>query len=728
MSTLKNGPFAHFKNDALASVVVFLVALPLCLGIALASGAPLFSGIIAGILGGLVVGTLSNSSLSVSGPAAGLVVIVLSAIHELGSFPAFLAAALLAGIIQIGMGFIKAGSISLYFPSSVIKGMLASIGLILILKQIPHLIGVDADAFGEEAFVQADGSTTFSFLSYAINHVGFGSMVIGFTCLALIVFWELFLVKKYHSLKAIPAGLIVVAVGVGVKFFIDAYFPEIGVSPEHLVNLPVLGGLADIGSLFTFPDFSAFGNSAIYIIAVTLAIVASLESLLSIEAIDRLDPEKRVTNTNRELVAQGVGNSVSALLGGLPITAVIVRSSANLTAGARTKWAAVFHGVLLLVAVLLFPRMLNQIPLAALAAILIMVGFKLTKPRLYKEQFKLGLMQFIPFIITLGAILFTDLLVGILIGMGAGMFFVLLGNHGLAFFSAEHRSDIDGYERKVIFRLSQHVSFLNKASLQKAFDKLPDNVEVLIDGENTHVFDYDALETIHRFNANSKDRNILTTLTGIPPLHDRQNEAFLAELVELREEQTADEILDGLLEGNQRFITGNRIHRNYLSEIQETSVDQFPPCIMLSCIDSRAPIEIIFDQGIGDVFSVRVAGNVVNNDILASLEFGCKIKKSKLLLVLGHTGCGAVQGACSNVDTGHLPHLLSKIKPAIHQYENNLSLYKGNKIDEIAKINVELVINSIREQSEVLRHMEQHGTIKLAGAMYDIQLGKVELI
>ena len=723
----KKGILSKLRVDGVASLVVFFVALPLCLGIALASGAPLLSGIVAGIIGGIVIGFISNSALSVSGPAAGLVVIVVSAITQLGSFQAFLVAVVLAGVIQVAMGLVRAGAIGNYFPSSVIKGMLASIGLILILKQVPHLLGVDADAFGDDEFYQADGSTTFTYLGYALSHVGIGSALIGLFSLLFLIAWDSQLKNKASRFRRFPASLAVVILGVSLKFALGM-FPFFTVSADSLVRLPEVASFGQLQDLFIFPDFTALKNKDVYVVAVTLAIVASLETLLSIEAIDRLDPKKRVTNRDRELVAQGIGNSVSGLLGGLPITAVIVRSSANLTAGARSKRSTILHGTLLLVSVFFFARFLNEIPLSCLAAILIMVGYKLTKPSLFTHQWKLGMIQFAPFVITFVSILLSDLLIGITIGMGSGLFVVLMGNHGLAYFRADHKSHVKGFNKKVVFRLSQHISFLNKANLQKAFDKLPKNVEVLIDGENTQVFDYDALETIYRFQESSRDRGISVTLTGVPPLDGKNNLEFQNELKQLRNETTSDEIFDQLLEGNKRFITGNRIHRNYLAEVKETSMDQFPPTVVLSCIDSRAPIEIIFDQGIGDIFSIRVAGNIVNDDVLASLEFACNVKKSKLLLVLGHTGCGAVAGACANVEGGHLTHLLAKIKPAVEKYDSDPDRYKGLKIDAVARLNVDMVIDSIRQSSSILADLESEGKIKIAGAMYDIQTGKVKVI
>ncbi|MCQ0110192.1 Sulfate permease, MFS superfamily [Zhouia amylolytica] len=503
------------KYDIPSSIVVFLVALPLCLGIALASGAPLFAGLISGIVGGIVIGLLSKSSLSVSGPAAGLVVIVLNAVDSLGSYEAFLMAVVLAGVIQLALGFLKAGIIGLYFPSSVIKGMLAAIGLILILKQFPYLIGFTADAFGDMKFLQSDGSNTFSDFFAAFTHMEVGSLIIGLFSLFLMIFWDRPIIKNNGLLKRIPAGVLVVVMAIVLNQVFGLIAPNLAIDPVHLVSLPIISEMDSIQEVFTAPNFGVLGNPTVYVTAFTLAIVASLETLLSVEAIDKLDPLKRRTPQNAELKAQGVGNIVSGLIGGLPITAVIVRSSANLDSGARTKMSAVYHGILLLVAVAVFPMVMNMIPLSALAAILIMVGFKLTKPSLYKAQYLLGKDRFIPFFVTVVCILFTDLLVGILIGMSVGIFYVLRANYKVPYFFKEEKEE---KESKPLIRieLSEHVSFLNKASLQLTFEHLPENREVLIDGSSTKEIDYDALEVIYNFKNTAHEKNIVCHFKNIP--------------------------------------------------------------------------------------------------------------------------------------------------------------------------------------------------------------------
>ena len=504
---------AHLKNDIPSGLVVFFVALPLCLGISLASGAPLLSGVITGIVGGVLVSWLSGSQLSVSGPAAGLTVIVLNGIQSLGSFEAFLLAVVLAGIIQVILGFLKAGVIGLYFPSSVIKGMLAAIGLILILKQIPHFLGADEDFFGEMQFFQPDGRNTFSELSFALSHIQIGALLIGIIALAILLIWDTPFFKNNRILKLIPGALVAVLLSIGLNYVFINFLPELTVTASHLVSLPIIEGFTGLRNEITFLDLSQLTNPTVYVIAFTIAIVASLETLLSVEAVDKLDPHKRRTPNNRELKAQGIGNIVAGLLGGLPMTAVIVRSSTNLAAGAQTKVSAFVHGLFLVMSVFLLAGFMNQIPLSALAAVLLVVGYKLTKPALYKTQFKLGSEQFIPFVVTVLAIMFSDLLIGIFIGLTVGIFYILKANYKSPYFyhKEEHR------DKDVIrIKLSEHVSFLNKASIVLTLEHMPDNSYVIIDGENTAYIDYDVVEAINSFKKTAHERDIVVEVINVP--------------------------------------------------------------------------------------------------------------------------------------------------------------------------------------------------------------------
>lgn len=506
--------FNYLKNDIPAGLVVFLVALPLCLGIALASGAPLFSGIIAGIVGGTIVAFTSGSSLSVSGPAAGLTVIVLNAITQLGGYEVFLLAVVLAGLIQIAIGYLKAGIIGYYFPSSVIKGMLAAIGIILILKQIPHAIGYDKDNEGDFDFIQADGQNTFSEIFSAIHYIHPGAVIIAAVSLFILILWEQRFLKKITFFKLVPGALLVVIVGVLLNELFKLYYPSLLLGGEKLVQLPVADSASGFINQFTLPDFTAFGNYQVYVVAVTIAIIASLESLLSVEAADKLDPYKRITPTNRELKAQGLGNFVSGFIGGLPLTAVIVRTSANINAGGKTKLSAIIHGIFLLLSVIAIASLLNKIPLACLAALLLVVGYKLAKIPLFISMYKLGWEQFLPFIVTVIAIQFSDLLKGIAAGMVIAAFIILRNNYKLAYFS--HTEEKDGTDR-ITIRLAEDVSFLNKGSIALTLDQLPEGSHVVIDGSNSHNIDMDVLEIIHDFKNNTAAlKKINIELKNIP--------------------------------------------------------------------------------------------------------------------------------------------------------------------------------------------------------------------
>lgn len=509
--------FNEIKSDLPASIVVFFVAVPLCLGIALASGAPLFSGIIAGIIGGIIVGIASGSPLGVSGPAAGLAVIVLTSITTLGSWPAFLLAVVIAGIIQMAMGFAKAGFIAYFFPSSVIKGMLTGIGLLIILKQIPHALGYDKDAEGDDSFLQANGENTFSAITSAFEWVTPGAVLIAVISIAILILWDTVLSKKHKIFQLIQGPIVVVILGIVMNYLFQSGVLNFTLASDQVVQLPVAQNLTEFFKQFTLPDFTQITNPEIYKIAFVLAIVASLETLLCVEATDKLDPYKRVTPTNRELKAQGLGNILSGLIGGLPITQVIVRSSANISFGGKTKMSAILHGVFLLISALTIAGVLNMIPLASLAAILIMVGYKLAKPELFKQMYKLGSEQFIPFMATIIAILLTDLLMGITIGMLFGIFFTLQHSYR----NSHHlKTSLSKEEGKRIYHLelAEEVSFFNKASVLKALDEIPENSKVIIDCTRSKSIAHDVLELIVNFRTNAKTKKIeVETVNFIEP-------------------------------------------------------------------------------------------------------------------------------------------------------------------------------------------------------------------
>ncbi|MGJ3235032.1 SulP family inorganic anion transporter [Marivirga sp.] len=508
--------FKHFKYDSLSSLVVFLVAMPLCLGIALASGAPLFSGLITGIVGGIVVSLLSGSQLAVSGPAAGLAVIVYNAIEDIGFFEGFLVAVVLAGIIQLILGFLKAGTIGNYFPSSVIKGMLAAIGILLIIKQIPHIFGYDEDYLGDLDFWQNNDENAISALVSAFNNIDQTAFIISIVSLIIMIGWNYI---KIQSIKSIPAPLVVVLIGVGINALFMALNNGMALSQEHLVTIPVLGEETSFSDLFLFPDWSVLGKPVVYTAAITIAIVASLETLLSIDAVDKLDPQKRRTPLNKEMKAQGVGNIIAGLIGGLPMTAVIVRGTVNINSGAKTKLSAFLHGILLILAILVIPTIINMIPYACLAAILLVTGYKLANIGLWKKMYKIGPSQFYPFVITIVAIVFTDLLIGIIIGLLVGFFNILIKN-----MKNSYSFDKDSHKENEPIRLvlSDEVTFLNKASMVKTLDEVPENSKVIIDARKTKYIDFDVIEAIELYtNEGAQYKNVEVELLGFDEFHKR---------------------------------------------------------------------------------------------------------------------------------------------------------------------------------------------------------------
>lgn len=500
------GYLTALRSDIPSSVVVFLVALPLCLGVALASNTPLFSGIIAGVIGGVVVGLASKSHLSVSGPAAGLTAIVAGAIAILPSFEAFLVAVVIAGVLQLVLGFVRAGVIGDYVPSAVIKGMLAAIGLILILNQFPHLLGDDSHFENDEGVpVKSDKGNLFSNFFNAFGHITPAALIIGAICLTFHFVWERFTMKKKGFLKMIPAPLLVVFIGVGLNaLFTSSGNPE-ALEGEHLVKIPVASSVNEFLSFFTMPDWNFLRNKDVIFTGFILAIVASLESLLSVEAVDDLDPYQRVTPTNRELKAQGLGNILSGLIGGLPVTSVIVRSSANVNSGAKTKQSTILHGLLLLLCVAFIPTILNLIPKAALAAILIFTGYKLAKPSLFVAFYKKGWDQFLPFVITIAAILATDLLKGVIVGICVGLFFVIRSNFKTSVFVVNDQN-------KFLFRLRKDVSFLNKPIIKKKLEDVPEKSYVLIDTSRADFIDRDVVEIIEDFMLHAPLKKIIVEL------------------------------------------------------------------------------------------------------------------------------------------------------------------------------------------------------------------------
>jgi carbonic anhydrase len=728
-------------RDLTAGLVVSLVALPLCLGVALASNAPLFSGVVAGILGGILVGLLSGSQTSVSGPAAGLTAIVAAQIATLGSFEAFLAAVVLAGVVQVGLGVAQAGSLAGFFPSSVIKGLLAAIGIILILKQLPHVVGHDSDPEGEMSFLQPDRENTFSELFRMVTDLHPGAAAIGLLSIALLVLWG-----KIKPLKdsILPAPLVVVLFGVGMNSVFRGLGGNWLVEGNHLVQVPVAEDLSSFLGFLESPDFSQWANPALYTAAVTVAIVASLETLLNLEAVDNLDPKQRHSPPSRELIAQGVGNIACGCLGGLPVTSVIVRSSVNIGAKAETRLSTVFHGALLLMSVMLLPGWLNMIPLSCLAAILLVTGFKLASPALVKRMWSEGRSQFTPFAVTVLAIVFTDLLVGVLIGLAAAIGFILHSN-----FRRPLRKIVEKHlgGEVVHIELADQVSFLNRAALSNALDNVPNGGHVLLDARTTDYIDPDVLHLIHDYKDRmAPARGVELSLVGFhgryAQLTDRTQYVDYSTR-ELQDAATPEQVLQILKDGHERFRTGNRLTRDLARQVDATAEAQHPLAVVLSCIDSRTPAELIFDLGMGDIFSARVAGNVAGRKVLGSIEYACAVVGAKLILVMGHTRCGAVtatvQLKVSQADpeqaTGcqHIGHIAGDIEQSIdaERLKGFHDLSKSEReavIDDVARRNVARVAHSLQVDSRTLGDLVRDGRIAIVGAMYDVVSGEMEFL
>ncbi len=725
--------------DLPASIVVFLVALPLCLGIALASGAPLFSGLLAGIVGGLVIGIISGSATSVSGPAAGLAAIVVTQIETLGSFQAFLLATFFAGVIQVGLGIAKAGFLASFFPTNVVKGLLAAIGLLLILKQLPHLVGHDPDPIGEMSFEQPDHENTFTEFFAALGDLQPAAMVIGFFSLALLWGWE-----RVPTLKklGIPVPLLVVVSAIGLHSLLSGALPAWRLGEDHLVQVPVLNELAEIPSLLTFPDFSAITNYGVYTAAITIAVVASLETLLNLDAVDSLDPKQRKSPPSRELLAQGIGNMVGGLIGALPTTSVIVRSSVNVTAGNSTKMSAVYHGILLVLCVLFVPHLLNLIPLSALAAILIVTGLKLANPKLIKKMWDGGGAQFYPFVFTVVAIVLTDLLSGIVIGLTVSIGFILKSNFRRPI-KRIHEKHVTG--NVVRIELREQVSFLNRAALEKTLAEFKTGDRVVLDARRSDFIDPDVLHLLMDYvEKTAPVRQVKVSLLGFKEHYAQlSNEEHFIDFSthELQAQLTPAQVLNLLKEGNDRFIQGQRLNRDWSRQIAETAKGQAPLAVVLGCIDSRNSSELIFDMGIGDIFSVRIAGHVAKQKVLGSIEYSCAIAGAKLIIVMGHTSCGAVTSAVASYDapesivdtTGcqNINALLSTIQKSIDPQDpipDSLQQTKAyeNYVDGVAFRHMQHTIETILKESSALRTLVDEGKVGIVGAIYDVHSGHVK--
>jgi carbonic anhydrase/SulP family sulfate permease len=667
--------------------------------------------------------------------------VVATQIADLGSFQAFLVAVIVAGALQIVFGILKGGFLSSFFPSSVVKGLLAGIGIIIILKQLPHLVGYDADPVGETDFCQLDQKNTFTELPAALQMFLPGAALIGLLSVGLLIFWGK---VSWLQKSPIPGPLVAVLFGTAVNLVLIQMGHPWAIAPTHLVQVPVAEGVSGFLQLFCFPDFSALAKPAVYGAAVTLAVIASLETLLTIEAVDKIDPQQRKSPANRELLAQGAGNIVSGFLGGLPMTSVIVRSGANLNAGAQTKISAIFHGVLLLGCVALLPRWLNQIPLCALAAVLIVTGYKLASPKIISQMWKEGKYQFLPFAITVIAIVFTNLLTGILIGLGVSLLFILYSNFRRPIHQVLEKH-ISGNVMRI--ELPPQVSFLNRAAIQKSLYAIPAGGSILIDARNADYIDPDILDLLADFkNVTAKAHGVEFKTVGLKEKYSRFDEQVPFADYSSRELQNSikpREVLDLLKAGHQRFLDGRPLVRDLRRQAGATAKGQFPIAAVLGCIDSRAPVEHIFDLGLGDAFVARIAGNVARDKMIGSLEFACGVAGAKLLMVLGHTSCGAVKasvelkvaGKTAVEATGcdHLDELVGIIQGSVDPSQlKDFSNWADDKkkafVDEVARKNVLNTMNYIREKSRILDRLVREDKVMMVGAIYDVKTGKVDFL
>ncbi len=726
-------------RDLISGMVVFLVALPLCLGIALASNAPLFSGLIAGIVGGIVVGCLSQSHSSVSGPAAGLSAVVAAQLAALGSFETFLLAVMIAGLVQIGLGLARAGSLSAFFPSSVVKGLLAAIGVILILKQIPHVLGHDTDPEGDMSFSQPDHENTLSEIYATLGDLHPGAALVGLLSVAILLLWD-----RIPALKKsrVPAPLVVVVLGVGIsRLLLQSWGGRWLIGEPHLVQVPVSSSLQEFVGFLRWPDFSQWSNPAVYSAGLIIAIVASLETLLNLEATDKLDPQQRSSPANRELLAQGVGNVLVGLMGGIPITSVIIRSSVNINAGGQTKLATIVHGLLLLVSVTLLSVWLNWIPLSCLAAILLVTGFKLASPSLVRQMWSEGKYQFIPFVLTVIFIVFTDLLVGIGIGLAISLAFILRSNlkRPLRLIVEKH---LGGQVMHV--ELANQVSFLNRAALDGVFNSIPRGGHILLNAENTSYIDPDILSMIREFTQIiAPVRGVQVSLLGFRDKYNLRNEIQYVDYStrELQGQLTSQQVLQILKEGNERFRSGQRLTRDSERQRKAGAQGQHPLAVILSCIDSRTPSELIFDLGLGDIFSIRIAGNITSPKVLGSMEYGCAVAGAKLIVVIGHTKCGAVTAAVdlagspisAEQATGcqHLEPIIHEIQEAIDPQSpprkvNWTETEKSDYVNAVARRNVSMTVERIQQESHTIQQLIAEDRVAIVGAMYDVGTGHVD--
>lgn len=711
---------ATLKYDIPAGIAVFFVAVPLCLGIAHASGAPLIAGLITGVIGGLITGLISNSQLGVSGPAAGLTAIALAGIAKLGSYEAFLLATFIAGLLQIVFGLLRTGGIASYIPNTVIKGMLSAIGLILIIKQFPHMIGYDIEEMGVEEFVvtpqdmnelyhesKESESNTFTIFLHALRNLNRGVLIIGLVSLVFLVLWDKLLQSRFRT---VPGALLVVLIGVTINYFLEHVFFSYPLDADHFVNIPKLDSVTAFIGATHFPDWSALGNFSVYTMAFTIAIVASIETLLSTEAIDKLDPQKRKTPANRELFAQGVGNALAGLFGGLPMTGVIVRGSVNVSAGARSKFSTLIHGLLIVLAVIFLSNIMNMIPLASLAAVLIYTGYKLLSPALLVEQFKKGWGQFIPFVVTVAAIVLTDLLVGVSIGIAISLIFIVREDYKGTVLKV-----VDlGLRKRVI--LGENITFLHKPKLLKILEETPSDVVLEIDGSRNFFIDKDILEAIQDFKKTAEQRNIELIIGGIKQLENHNLE------------ETMRKSYERLFVNNEKWVA-SKLNEDpeYFNRL---SKGQTPQYLFIGCSDSRVPANEITGTDPGEMFVHRnIANMVVNTDInmLSVVQYSVEVLNVKHVIVCGHYGCGGVKAAMDNKSNGLIDKWLRNIKDVYRLHKDELDAIKDEeqRHRKLVEINVKEQVINLMKTSFIQKNRAMYGFPQIHGWVYDISNGKL---
>lgn len=707
------------RSNFSSAVIVFFVAIPLCLGIAHASGAPLLSGLISGIVGGIIVGSLSNSQLSVSGPAAGLTALVISSIRELGSYEAFLLAVIIAGAFQLILGFLRAGFVSKYFPHCVINGMLAAIGLILIFKQLPHLLGYDIEAMGVEEFtlthedlnLEIAETNTFTTLLHSLTNINTTVAIIGLSSLLFLFAWEKYLSSK---IKILPGSVVVVFLSTAVVVLYQNLVSGHSLTSDHFVNIPIVDSFNSFWQVKANPDWSLISDPKVYTIAFTLALIASIETLLSVEAVDRLDPLKRVSPPNRELIAQGIGNSICGLLGALPITAVIVRGSVNVSAGAKTKVSAILHGVFILLGLLFFAEILNVIPIAGLAAVLIFTGYKLAAPHIFIKQYEQGWDQFVPALITTISILLSDLLIGVAIGLAVSFLFIVIKSYRAPSFMV-----IDyGIKKRLV--LGESINFLHKYKVVTFLESLPPNSILEIDSSKTLFIDHDVEDALREFQYMAVEKNITVVFGGVIRRLEENNRRKVME--------SNKEAYEKLIKNNKEWVTEKlKLDSNYFENL---SKGQSPEYLFIGCSDSRVPAEEITKCSPGEMFVHRNVANLVINadiNIMSVLQYSVEVLNVKHIILCGHYGCGGVKAAMKHADLGLIDKWLLSVKDVyrLHKDELDSILDEEQKYRRLVELNAQEQAYNLLKVPLIQKNRALYGTPEIHAWAYDIRTGYI---